>query len=127
MMPVVELYVLVDDVVKAGAVPACSDAEVLTIAVMRHLLGRPIERGFLAEVRRERPGLFPRLPHQSEFNRRVRWLWGACEYLRRHVVAGVPEDGGSRSTRPTCRSSTQPRARGRRLGQPGRPAHRLRA
>src|ERR671916_2284030 len=89
MMPVAELfvqvYVLVDDAIKAGRVPippppgpapACSDAEVLTVAVVRHILGRPSERGFLAEVRREWPGLFPRLPHQSECNRRVRSLWG---------------------------------------------------
>ena len=57
MMPVVELavqvYVLVDDAIKAGVVPtparpgpvpACSDAEVLTVAVVRHLPGRPSER-----------------------------------------------------------------------------------
>lgn len=106
MMPVVELfvrvYVLVDDALKGGAVPiparpgpepACSDAEVLTVAIVRHVLGRPSEWGFLAEVRREWPTLFPRLPHQSEFNRRVRWLWGACEHLRQHMLAGVPEDG----------------------------------
>ena len=105
MMPVVELfvqvYVLVDDAMKAGVVPiprrpgptpACSDAEVVTVALVRRLLGRPSERGFLAEVRRECPTLFPQLPHQSEFNRRVRWLWGACEYLRRHLLAGVLED-----------------------------------
>src|SRR5215210_818779 len=105
MMPVVELfvqvYVLVDDAIKAGAVaipprpgpvPACSDAEVLTVALVRHIVGRPSERGFLAEVRREWPGLFPRLPHQSEFNRRARWLWGACELLRQRLLAEVPED-----------------------------------
>ena len=97
----VQVYVLVDDAIKAGAVPiparpgpapACSDAEVLTIAVVRHLLGRPSERAFLAEVRREWPTLFPHLPHQSEFNRRVRWLWGAPELLRRALLADVPED-----------------------------------
>ena len=105
MMPVVDVfaqvYVLVDDALRAGTVtipprpgpvPACSDAEVLTVAIVRQLLGRPSERGFLAEVRREWPDLFPRLPHQSEFNRRVRWLWGACELLRRVLVAAVPED-----------------------------------
>ena len=105
MMPVIDLfvqvYVLVGDAVKSRAVviprrpgpdPACSDAEVLTVTVVRHVLGRPSERGFLAEVRREWPGLFPHLPHQSEFNRRARWLWGACELVRQHVLATVPED-----------------------------------
>jgi len=105
MMPLAELfvhvYVLVDDALLAGIVPvprrpgpqpACSDAEILTIALVRHLLRRPSERAFLAEVRQDWAHYFPRLPVQSEFNRRVRWLWGAFEYLRRHVVSQLPED-----------------------------------
>jgi hypothetical protein len=98
----VHVYVLIDDAVAAGAVPvprrpgpppACSDAEVLTIALVRHLLARPSERAFLAEVRREWAAYFPALPAQSEFNRRVRWLWGAFEHLRRWLLRAVPEDG----------------------------------
>ncbi len=58
----------------AGPTPACSDAGVLTIALVRHLLGRRSEAGFLAEVARDWAHLFPRLPHQSEANRRIRWL-----------------------------------------------------
>jgi hypothetical protein len=58
----VYVYVLVDDAVISGAiaipsrpgpVPACSDAELLAIALVRHLLGRRSEAGFLAEVRRD--------------------------------------------------------------------------
>ena len=106
MMPLgdlfVHVYVLIDDALTTGAiavpqrpgpVPSCSDAEVLTVALTRHLLGRPSEAGFLEEVRREWGHYFPRLPAQSEFNRRVRWLWGAFEQLRQHLLAGVPEDG----------------------------------
>ena len=46
----VHVYVLVDDAITAGSVdipprpgpvPACSDAELLTIALVRHLLYRP--------------------------------------------------------------------------------------
>ena len=108
MMPLadvfVHVYVLVDDAVRRGAVavprrpgpaPACSDAEVLTVALVRHLLARRSEREFLAEVRREWAHYFPVLPAQSEFNRRVRWLWGAFERLRQWLlaaVAEVPED-----------------------------------
>jgi hypothetical protein len=105
MMPTADLfvhvYVLVDDALADGtvAVPhrpgppaACSDAEVLTVALVRHLLARPSERAFLAEVRREWAAYFPKLPAQSEFNRRVRWLWGAFEPLRRHLLAAVPDD-----------------------------------
>lgn len=95
----VHVYVLVDDALagcgvprRPGPAPACSDAEVLTVALVRHLLGRPSEAGFLAEVRRDWAHFFPALPAQSEFNRRVRWLWGAFEHLRRHLVAAAPAD-----------------------------------
>ncbi|WP_448639389.1 transposase [Geodermatophilus sp. URMC 63] len=92
----VHVYVLVDDAIAAGKVtiptrpgptPACSDAELLTIALVRHLLGRRSEAGFLAEVARDFAHLFPRLPHQSQANRRIRWLWAAFEQLRAALVA----------------------------------------
>ncbi len=105
MMPLsdlfVHVYVLVDDALASGSVPlphrtgpppACADAEVLTIALVRHLLARPSERGFLDEVRREWAAYFPTLPAQSEFNRRVRWLWGAFEHLRQYLLRALPED-----------------------------------
>jgi hypothetical protein len=97
----VYVYVLVDDAIGSGAIaiaprpgpaPACSDAELLAIALVRHLLGRRSEAGFLAEVGRDWSHLFPRLPHQSEANRRVRWLWGAFEQLRAMLAARLPED-----------------------------------
>ncbi len=97
----VYVYVLVDDAIGAGAVaiaprpgpaPACSDAELLAIAVVRHLLGRRSEAGFLAEVARDWSHLFPVLPHQSEANRRIRWLWGAFEQLRAMLAARLPDD-----------------------------------
>ena len=97
----VYIYCLVDDAIKAGALliprrpgpaPACTDAELLTIALVRHLLGRRSENGFLAEIRRDWPHLFPRLPDQPEVNRRTRWLWGAFEQLRAAWAATVPAD-----------------------------------
>jgi len=105
MLPTEELfvyvYVLVHDLMLAGAIvvpgrpgpsPACSDAELLAIAVVRHLLGRRSESGFLAEVGRDWGHLFPALPCQSEANRRTRWLWGAFEQLRITLAARLPED-----------------------------------
>lgn len=92
----VEVYVRIADATvsqavpiprRPGPTPACSDAEVLTLAVVRHLLVRRSERRFLAEVRRDWPHYFPHLPAQSEFNRRVRWLWGAFELLRQQFAA----------------------------------------
>ena len=97
----VHIYVLVDDAIRDGMVaipprpgpaPACTDAEVLAIALVRHLLARRSEAGWLAEVRRDWAHLFPRLPAQSEFNRRARWLWGAFEQLRARLAARCPED-----------------------------------
>jgi len=97
----VYVYVLIHDLITAGAIaiparpgpePACSDAELLTIAMVRHLLGRRSEAGFLAEVARDWGHLFPVLPHQSEANRRIRWLWGAFEQFRVTLAARLPED-----------------------------------
>jgi hypothetical protein len=94
-------YCLVDDEVRTGVLsiprrpgpaPACTDAELLTIAVVRHLLGRRSENGFLAEISRDWLYLFPRLPDQSEVNRRTRWLWGAFEQFRAAWAAAVPAD-----------------------------------
>ena len=97
----VYVYVLIHDLVLAGAIaiprrpgpsPACSDAELLAIAQVRHLLGRRSEAGFLAEVARDWGHLFPHLPCQSEANRRTRWLWGAFEQLRATIAGRLPED-----------------------------------
>ena len=105
MLPTEELFVyvyaLVHDLVVSGAVriprrpgpaPACTDAELLAITQVRHLLGRRSESGFLAEVARDWAHLFPVLPCQSEANRRTRWLWGAFEQLRITLAARLPED-----------------------------------
>ncbi len=95
------VYVLIDDAIRSGSIailsrpgpkPACTDAEVLTIALVRPILGRLSEAAFLEEVRRDCSHHFPKLPVQSEFNRRVHWLWGAFEQLRRHLLAHLPED-----------------------------------
>jgi Transposase DDE domain len=97
----VYVYVLIDDLITAGSIavpprpgpaPGCSDAELLTIATTRHVLGRRSEAGFLAEVARDWAHLFPGLPHQSEANRRIRWLRGAFEQLRCHLAGQAPED-----------------------------------
>jgi Transposase DDE domain len=97
----VYVYCLVDDAIKTGVLsiprrrgpaPACTDGELLTIAVVRHLPGRRSENGPLAEIRRDRLCLFPHLPAQPEVNRRTRWLWSAFEQLRAAWAAAVPAD-----------------------------------
>jgi hypothetical protein len=59
----------------------------LTVALLRHLLGRRSEAGFLAEVARDWARLFPRLLRQSEASRRIRWLWGVA---RDEITVGSP-------------------------------------
>lgn len=91
------LFCLIDDWVHAhpvprrpGRPPACTDSEILTLAVGREVLGGRSERGFLRTVQREWRHLFPHLPAQSELNRRTRWLQGALEGLRRSLVVQLP-------------------------------------
>lgn len=75
MLPTEDLFVyvslLIHDLMRPGSIqvprrpgpaPACSDAELLTIAVGRHLLWRRSESGFLAGVARDWGYLFPVLP-----------------------------------------------------------------
>jgi Transposase DDE domain len=97
----VHLYVLIDDAIKddviaiptrPGPTPKCSDAEVLTITLARHIKGITSENAWLAEVQADWHHYFPHLPTQSEFNRRAHHLWGAFELLRQHLIAGIPED-----------------------------------
>lgn len=91
------LFCLIDDWVQAhplprrpGRPPACTDSEILTLAVGRELVGGRSERSFLRQVRREWGRLFPHLPAPSELTRRTRWLQGALEQVRRFLVAQLP-------------------------------------
>jgi hypothetical protein len=139
----VYVYVLVDDAISSrevaiaprpGPAPACTDAELLAIALVRHLLGRRSEAGFLAEVARDWAHLFPRLPHQSQANRRIRWLWGAFEQLRAMLAARLPADDCQQGRHHRAAGQAHlpgPRPRqldraGQRPGRPVRPRRRAR-
>lgn len=89
------LYVTTDDLLKTnpqyaparpsvGFVPQVSDAEMVTLAVMQALLGFTSERRWLRHAKTYMTGLFPYLPGQSGYNKRLRalsdtiaWLIGA--------------------------------------------------
>lgn len=75
---------------RPGPVPGCSDQELVALALAREVLERRSERAWRVEVRTEWGHLFPRVPAQSEWNRRTRWLWGACEALRAWWLAPLP-------------------------------------
>jgi hypothetical protein len=93
------LYVKIDDVLKAspglapwrpevGIAPALSDAELVTLAVMSALLGYTSERRWLRRADRDFRHLFPYLPQQSGYNKRLR---GACELIR-HMIRMLAQD-----------------------------------
>jgi hypothetical protein len=84
------LYVIVDDCYKAyvreqvtkhaGAAAQMSDSEVLTVALAgQWRVGVPwqSERGLVRWVSAHGRGMFPHMLSRSQFNARVRWLWGA--------------------------------------------------
>jgi hypothetical protein len=75
---------------RPGPTPACSDAELLALALAGEFLERRSERAWRAEVVADWGHLFPRVPSQAEWNRRVRWLWGAFEALRACWLRPVP-------------------------------------
>jgi hypothetical protein len=89
------LYARTDDLLKAspqqapwrpaiGICPRISDAELVTLAVMQALLGFVSEARWLRYARKHLHGLFPYLPGQPGYNKRLRalattmnWLIGA--------------------------------------------------
>ena len=86
------LYVTADDLLKAhpeitpsrprvGTVPAITDAEVLTLAAIAPLVGINTERRFLRYARKHLTGMFPYIPGQSGYNKRLRALAGTIGWL----------------------------------------------
>lgn len=86
------LYVTTDDLLKTnpryvparpagGFMPQVSDAEMVTLAVMQALLGFTSERRWLRHAKTHMAGLFPYLPGQSGYNKRLRALSGTIAWL----------------------------------------------
>jgi hypothetical protein len=86
------LYVRVDDLLKTspghapwrpavGIAPELSDAEAVTLAVLQALLGYVSESRWLRYARRHLRCLFPYLPGQSGYNKRLRKLAGTIAWL----------------------------------------------
>jgi Transposase DDE domain len=74
----ISLYVLVDDLLPArrrfGRPPRISDSELICLAIAQVLLDCPNERRFLRLAKRRLGHLFPYIPGQSGFNKRLRRL-----------------------------------------------------
>ena len=86
------LYVTTDDLLRAhpervplrpkvGIAPRTSDAEMLTLAVMQALLGYTNETRFLRYARKNLLDMFPNLPLQSGYNKRLRKLAATMTWL----------------------------------------------
>jgi len=86
------LHVSTDDLLKAhpervaprprvGITPKTSDAEMLTLAVMQALLGFTSETRWLRYARAHLVSMFPHLPQQSGYNKRLRKLATTMSWL----------------------------------------------
>ncbi|MHB1065828.1 MAG: IS982 family transposase [Candidatus Nanopelagicales bacterium] len=86
------LYVTTDDLLlahpervpvrpKIGIAPTISDAEMLTLAVMQALLGFTSETRWLRYARVNLLQMFPHLPQQSGYNKRLRKLASTMSWL----------------------------------------------
>jgi len=95
------LYVRVDDELKmrpelgrlrpaVGIAPKLSDAELVTLAVVQALLGFSSETRFLRFARRHLTHLFPYVPNQSGYNKRLRASAGQLRALIRVLATSSP-------------------------------------
>jgi hypothetical protein len=93
------LYVTTDDLLKAapqlapwrpavGIAPKLSDAELVTLAVLQALLGFCSEARWLRYARAHLGGLFPYLPKQPGYNKRLR---AAADLIRQVIRALASE------------------------------------
>lgn len=99
------LYVTCDDLLRAhaervttpppgGFTALISDAELLTLAVLQALLGHTSEHRWLRYARSHLLGMFPTLPRQPGYNKRLRALAPTMAWLTRTLAAmtGVGDD-----------------------------------
>jgi hypothetical protein len=66
---------------RSGFQPGITDAELVTLAVMQALLQMPKERRFLRYARSHLLSMFPGLPTQTTYNRRLRALADTMAWL----------------------------------------------
>lgn len=94
------LYVKIDDLLKAyperaparpmiGIMPRISDAELVTLAAMQAVLGHTSERRWLRFARKHLIGMFPDLPGQSGYNKRLRKLADTMSWLVTMLGSGT--------------------------------------
>ena len=95
---VVAAYVFADEFpapVRCGRPALVSDAELVALAVCQAAMGICSDRQFLGLVGYRLPGWFPRLPDQSQYNRRLRALVELIAVVQQRL-AGCLDAGGVR-------------------------------
>jgi hypothetical protein len=95
---VVAGYVFADEYVtpaRPGRRAKVSDAELVALAVCQAAIGISSDRQFLGLVGRILPGWFPRLPDQSQYNRRLRALVELISVVQQRLVR-LLDTGGVR-------------------------------
>jgi Transposase DDE domain len=94
------LYAVTDDLLKespqlapwrpvAGISPQLSDAELVTLAVLQALLGFTSEARWVRHARAHLRHLFPYLPQQSGYNKRLRAARGLVRHCARVLAAST--------------------------------------
>jgi hypothetical protein len=94
------LYAVTDDLLKespqlaprrpaVGLSPQLSDAELVTLAVLQALLGFTSEARWVRYARAHLRHLFPYLPQQSGYNKRLRAARGLIRHCTRVLAAGT--------------------------------------
>lgn len=91
------LYVFLDDHVtgpgqtrRIGRPPLLSDAELLCLAIAQVLLGFPSERHWIRYARKNLRHLFPYIPDQSGYNKRLRAAGPLISRVIRALVQITP-------------------------------------
>jgi hypothetical protein len=91
---VTALYVRIDDLLPRrrgpGHPPRITDAELIALAVAQMFLAVPNDRKFLALARWRLGHLFPYLPNQPGYNKRLRALAPTIARIITHLATGSP-------------------------------------
>lgn len=91
---VTALYVEIDDLIERprgrGRRPLLTPAELICLAVMQVLLRYPSERHWLRYARKHLRGMFPHIPCQDGYNRRLRKAGPLLAKAMRHLATRSP-------------------------------------
>lgn len=87
------VYVVVDDIwqqiaplmKRPGPAPTCTDSELIAMILIAECRGWDVETEALAQWK-DYPHLFPRIPSQSRYNRRRRYLGSAINLMRQLLL-----------------------------------------